>query len=295
PGALVEGMEEMIRRAVGPHIEMTVSAEADLWPVLVDPHQLENALLNLCINARDAMPEGGSLGIAASNKSIAESVAGAWDIPPGRYVVIQVSDTGSGMSPEIVDRVFEPFFTTKPLGMGTGLGLSMVYGFAKQSGGLVRIHSKVGVGTSVSIYLPQHHQRPEAETPSSEQSVPATGRGETVLIVDDEPAVRTLMVEVLQELGYYILEAGDAASALALLRTHPRVDLLVTDVGLPGGMNGRQLADAARVDQADLPVLFVTGYSVGALGEQLPEGMHIITKPFDMGTLARRARELTQR
>jgi len=294
PGALVEGMAEMVQRAAGPQIDMTVSAQAGLWSVLVDHHQLENALLNLCINARDAMPYGGKLLIEIGNTDIVETAADAWNVPPGRYVVIRVADTGTGMPPEVVERVFEPFFTTKPLGMGTGLGLSMVYGFAKQSGGLVRIHSKLGLGTSVSVYLPHHHERPEAPQAVPEQPSPHAKEGENVLIVDDEPAVRALMAEVLTELGYFILEASDGASALALLHTHARVDLLITDVGLPGGMNGRQVADAARVDRPDLPILFVTGYSEGALGEKLPEGMHIMTKPFDMGTLARRARELIQ-
>ena len=292
PGVLVHGMEEMIRRTVGPQIDMTVTAHTGHWSVLVDPHQLENALLNLCINARDSMPDGGKLHIESGSISIDDATAHAWNVPAGPYAVIRVTDTGYGMPPDVVERVFEPFFTTKPLGMGTGLGLSMVYGFAKQSGGLVRVHSRVGEGTSVSIYLPHHHEPAPVPVAQPEPPSPKANAGDNVLIVDDEPAVRALMAEVLRELGYCILEAGDGASALALLRTETRVDLLITDVGLPGGMNGRQIADAARVDRPALPVLFVTGYSEGALGEQLPEGMHILTKPFDMSTLARRASEL---
>ena len=293
--ALVEGMEEIISRSIGPQILMALSPDTGPLPVLVDAHQLENALLNLCINARDAMPEGGELRIETSTKAVAESNASAWNVPAGDYVVIQVSDTGAGMPPDIVERVFEPFFTTKPLGVGTGLGLSMVYGFAKQSGGLVRIHSKVGVGTSVSIYLPHHHALPLNDMDPAAQAVPSPAQGESVLVVDDEPAVRMLMAEVLRDLGYLIIEAADGASALALLRTAARVDLLITDVGLPGGMNGRQLADAARESRPELPILFVTGYSEGALGEKLPRGMHVMTKPFDIATFAVRTRELTER
>lgn len=294
PRTLVLGMQEMITRAGGPHIEMTVSADESLWSVLVDAHQLENALLNLCINARDAIAGGGKIVIEIKNHTIFKETADAWAIPPGEYVMLRVTDNGEGMAPEIIDHVFEPFFTTKPLGMGTGLGLSMVYGFAKQSGGVVRIHSTVGTGTSVSIYLPSHHVPPEAQHSDLEQPSPTAHKGEHILVVDDEHAVRSLMVEVLRELGYFILEAVDGASALELLRSDVRVDLLITDVGLPGGMNGRQVADAARLDRPRLPILFVTGYSEGALGERLPSGMHIITKPFDMGALARRVRELTQ-
>ena len=289
---LVQGMEELIRRTVGPEIRTVLELEDGLWPTLVDPHQLENALLNLCINARDAMPFGGHLLLKTANRVLTDAAAADAGMAAGDYVALEVTDSGSGMSAEVVRRVFEPFFTTKPLGMGTGLGLSMVYGFAKQSGGEVRIASEPGLGTSVCVHLPRHatDELPQAVRDTS--AAPRGAQGETVLVVDDERAVRMLILDILQDQGYSVLAAADGDGAMAILRSDVRVDLLVTDVGLPGGMNGRQIADAARVDRPGLPVLFVTGYAEGAMAGEMPPGMHLLAKPFSMDLLSARVREL---
>ncbi|ALN74966.1 ATP-binding protein [Aureimonas sp. AU20] len=292
---IVAGMEEMVRRTVGPAIAVEVHGTAGLWPVLVDPNQLENALLNLCINARDAMPHGGRLVLETANRTIAERAALVRDMPPGDYASLTVSDNGVGMAPEIMERVFEPFFTTKPIGLGTGLGLSMIYGFAKQSGGEVRLHSQVGEGTSVTIFLPRHAvAEADARVPEPEPASPRTGAGETVLVIDDEPLVRMLVVDVLEDLGYSAIEAADGPEGLEILRSGIGVDLLVTDVGLPKGMNGRQVADAARALRPGLKVLFVTGYAETAVLSHghLESGMQVVTKPFDLTVLARRIKDL---
>jgi CheY-like chemotaxis protein len=217
------------------------------------------------------------------------------DLPPGQYVSLCVTDTGTGMSPETIERAFDPFYTTKPLGEGTGLGLSMIYGFVRQSGGQVRIYSEVGEGTTMCLYFPRVHSREQPEQDATGPTpLPPSLVGETVLVVDDEPAVRTLIVDTLAELGYNAMEAGDGVSGLAMLREQPGIQLLVTDVGLPKGMNGRQLADAARVDRPDLKVLFITGYAENAVigNGQLDPGMHVLTKPFAMDVLASRIREV---
>jgi signal transduction histidine kinase len=292
---LIRGMEDLIRRTVGPAIDVGVIAAPDLWNVHVDASQFENALLNLCINARDAMPDGGRLVIETANHTLDARAAEAADLAPGAYVSMSVRDNGVGMPAEVAAMAFDPFFTTKPLGMGTGLGLSMIYGFAKQSGGRVSIHSKVGEGTAVCIELPRSEAAPEeAVEPTGVAAAPRADRGETVLVVDDEASLRMLIVEVMQDLGYATLEAGDGAEALRWLRSGRRIDLLVTDVGLPGGMNGRQVADAARSERPALKVLFVTGYAENAvLGHgTLDAGMHVMTKPFEMDALARRVKEL---
>ena len=292
---LMLGMEDLVRRTMGPEVELEVVAGVGLWNVQADASQLENALLNLCINARDAMPQGGKLTIETANRRIDERSARSSDIDPGQYVSLCVSDNGVGMAPDVVARAFDPFFTTKPMGLGTGLGLSMIYGFAKQSGGQARIYSEVGEGTMVCVYLPRHLAgEPEDDSlPEPVQPAPAPS-GRTVLVLDDEPTVRMVVVEVMQELGYATLEAGDGAEALKLLESPVCVDLLVSDVGLPGGMNGRQVADAARVRRPGLKVLFITGYAENAVLSHghLDPGMHVITKPFDLDTLARRTREL---
>jgi len=292
---LVGGLLEMIRRTVGPGVQVETSGEAGLWPTLVDTSQLENALLNLCINARDAMPDGGRIVIETANCAIGPHQAKRLDLPEGQYIALCVSDTGTGMPPDVIAKAFDPFFTTKPLGQGTGLGLSMIYGFTQQSGGQVRIDSTVGEGTRVCIYLPRH--RGEAagdDAPAQAQLAPVAGAGETVLVVDDEPAVRMLVTDVLHDLGYTAIEAADGAGGLKVLQSRARIDLLVTDVGLPGMMNGRQMADAARVQRPGLKVLFITGFAETALlrNGQLEQGMSVLTKPFPVETLAARIREL---
>ncbi|KTT72462.1 ATP-binding protein [Sphingomonas endophytica] len=293
---LVGGMQELIHRTLGPSITLEVVQAAGLWSALVDPNQLENALLNLCINARDAMPEGGRVTIETANKWLDERAARPRDLPPGQYLSLCVTDTGTGMTPDVQARAFDPFFTTKPLGEGTGLGLSMIYGFARQSGGQVRIYSESGEGTTVCIYLPRHHgdaaQEDEATLPL-DQAQPARGTP-TVLVVDDEPTVRMLVIEVLDELGYTTIEAGDGTAAVRILDSGVRPDLLVTDVGLPGKMNGRQVADAALERFPDLRVLFITGYAENAVigNGQLEPHMALLTKPFSMEGLAGKVRAL---
>jgi len=288
---LVLGMEDLLRRTVGPAVAIEVIGAADLWTALVDASQLENSLLNLCINARDAMPSGGHIRIATANQRLNQRAADAQQMPAGEYLSLSVTDSGSGISPEVMSRVFEPFFTTKQPGEGTGLGLSMVYGFAKQSGGLVRIYSEVGRGSTVCIYLPRHHGMAESVQAPELPALPVhTAAHETVLVVDDEPSVRLLIVDILQDMGYKVLEAADSASGLALLQSDVHVDLLISDVGLPGGMNGRQMAEVGRANRPAMRVLFLTGYAQTAVfgGGQLDEGVEVMTKPFNIDALSER-------
>ena len=292
---LIGEIEEMIRRAVGPEIEVEVVGAGGLWLTLADANQLENALLNLCINARDAMPDSGRLTIETANKWLDDRAARERDLPAGQYISICVTDTGTGMSQDVIEHAFEPFFTTKPLGVGTGLGLSMIYGFARQSGGQVRIYSEVGQGTTMCIYLPRYVGEVDSAPEEALLSAAAEAQpGETVLVVDDEPLVRMLVVEVLEEAGFKALAAEDGATGLTLLRSDARIDLLITDVGLPGGMNGRQLADAARVGRPDLKVLFVTGYAENAVvgNGHLDPHMSILTKPFAIAALGEKISEI---
>ncbi len=294
---LITGMEELVRRTMGPAIQVETALAAGLWPTLCDPNQLENALLNLCINARDAMPGGGQVTIATSNAGFDEAEALQLGVAAGDYVAVAVTDTGTGMPPEVIARAFDPFFTTKPIGQGTGLGLSMIYGFAKQSGGQIRIRSELGRGTTMTIFLPRHAAVPEEEAmPTDQAPTPRAEQGETVLIVDDEPTVRMLLREVLEEWGYEAVEAADGAAALLVLQSGIRLDLRVTDVGLPGGMNGRQVADAGRALRPGLQVLFITGYAEGAvLGKgQLEPWMHVLHKPFEVDALTSRVRQIIQ-
>ena len=290
--ALVAGIEDLLARTLGPSVALDLELAAGLWGTLCDPNQLENALLNLAINARDAMPGGGRLLIRTENAAPGEveptvHAEGGLEgmAPPGGYVAIEVTDTGAGMPPDVLERVFEPFFTTKPLGQGTGLGLSMLYGFIRQSGGQVRVRSAPGEGTSFRLLLPRHDAIADiADAPGSPCAVAAVAEG-TVLIVDDEEAVRVLVAETLQEVGYAVLQAADSASGLALLQSAGPVDVLVTDVGLPG-LNGRQLADAARALRPGLRVLFITGYAGSMVGhEALDPGMEILVKPFALHAL----------
>ena len=292
---LVMDMEELIRRTVGPQITLEVVTAVGLWSALIDASQLESALLNLCINARDAMPEGGRITIETANKWLDDHAAKERDLPPGQYLSLCVTDTGSGMTPDVIARAFDPFFTTKPIGQGTGLGPSMVYGFVRQSGGQVRIYSEVGCGTTMCLYLPRHYgsssEIPTITAPTASARVPT---GKTVLIVDDEPSVRMLVTEVLEDLGYSPIEASDGPAGLRILESDATVDLLISDVGLPGGINGRQLADAARITRPELKVLFITGYAENAIigSGHLAPGMRVLTKPFVVETLANRIQDM---
>jgi PAS domain S-box-containing protein len=292
---LVADMGELIRRTVGPSIKVEVVGAADLWTSEVDPNQLENALLNLCINARDAMTDGGSLMIETNNRWLDERSARERDVPAGQYVTLSVTDTGVGMTPAVVARAFDPFFTTKPLGAGTGLGLSMTYGFARQSGGQVRIYSEVGRGATVCLYLPRHLGAAETiEVPPDLSDMPHATHGETVLVIDDEPLVRMLVTDVLRELGYAAIEAVDGAQGLKILRSAVRIDLLITDIGLPGGMDGGQVAEAARKLRPAVKVLFITGFAEKAVLSHghIEAGMSVLTKPFSMEALASRVKGL---
>ncbi len=300
---LVTGMAELITGSISARIHFEVAGAADLWPARVDQNQLENALLNLCINARDAMPDGGRLTVETGNHRLDAEAAAENDLEPGHYVSLSVSDTGSGMSPAVIARAFDPFFTTKPIGVGTGLGLSMVYGFARQSGGHVRIRSVVDQGTTVCIYLPRH--RSEIDKDSDEDSdgvsvgqmpvIPAEVAG-VVLVVDDEPTVRMLLTDLLHEMGYGTIEAGDGNAALKWLMSDRAIALLITDVGLPGSINGRQLASAARSTRPDLKILFVTGYAENAVINQghLEAGMQMVLKPFVVESLGIRIKHFIE-
>jgi len=298
---LVASMEDLLRRSMGPSIDLEMVLAGGLWPTLCDPNQLENAILNLAINARDAMPQGGRLTIETANAHLDDAYVRSQggEIRAGQYVAVSVTDTGIGMAPEIIEKAFDPFFTTKPTGQGTGLGLSMLYGFIKQSEGHVRIYSELGQGTTFKLYLPRHRggADPDSAETAIDNSVALRAEaGETVLVVDDEAAVRVLVTEILEELGYAAIEAADGPSGLRILQSDARIDLLVTDVGLPG-LNGRQLADAGRVGRPGLKVLFMTGYAHNAAvgtGSALEPGMEIISKPFALDTLAKKIRAMIE-
>ena len=301
PNRLISGMEELVQRTVGPAITVQTVLALGLWRTFCDPNYLESAILNLCINARDAMPGGGHLTIETGNTWVDQKGAAERDMEPGQFVSISVTDTGCGMAPDVVARAFDPFYTTKPTGQGTGLGLSMVYGFSRQSGGLARIYSELGMGTTVRLTLPRYFGS-EEEADANLEPEQALDRirapeGQTVLVVDDEASVRMLVTEVLEEMGYSAIEAADAKSGLRILQSNVRIDLLVTDVGLPGGMNGRQMADAARQVRPDLKILFITGYAenaaIGAHG--LDPGMYLIAKPFAMDSLGAHVRAIVGR
>jgi PAS domain S-box-containing protein len=295
---LVSSMEDLVRRTMGPDIAVEVVGAGGLWLTRVDPPQLENALLNLCLNARDAMSAGGGrLTIETANKWLDERAAAERDVPSGQYVSLCVTDTGTGMDAEVVSRAFDPFFTTKPLGEGTGLGLSMVYGFARQSGGQVRIYSEVGRGTTMCIYLPRYVGALDPVEPPESFSGAHAADGETILVIDDDATVRLLIRDVLTAGGYHVIEAADGPAGISVLGSLKRIDLLITDVGLPGGMNGRQVADAARTYRPDLKVLFITGYAENAAigNDRLEAGMHILTKPFGIAALEERVHALMNR
>jgi len=290
--ALVQGMADLLRRTLGEQVVLRIAAAHGCWHALTDPNQLESAILNLAINARDAMPQGGELTIAATNMvldapfTLGDSPLRDGRLEPGAYVAVAVTDTGVGMSAEVMEKVFEPFFTTKPTGQGTGLGLSMVYGFARQSGGEVRISSRPAQGTTVTLYLPRAPAGVAPVLPAGAAVMPR-GAGETVLVVEDVAAVRMLIVEALGELGYRVIEAAGGSEALPILASARSIDLLVSDVGLPG-LNGRQIAEYARERRPRLKVLFVTGYTEDAAirSGTLGPGMAVITKPFAIAALA---------
>jgi PAS domain S-box-containing protein len=291
---LVTSMEDLLRRTMGERIALDLRLAEDLWLTLCDPNQLENAVLNLAINARDAMPNGGCLTIETANVTFDAAAGRARDIRPDDYVCLAVADTGTGMDEDTIEKAFEPFFTTKPIGQGTGLGLSMIYGFARQSEGYVKIASKLGAGTVVKLLLPRHEGATQTEGDEAPAAAPPA-EGETVLVVEDEPVVRALIVEVLADLGYAALEASDGPAGLDILNSKQRIDLLITDIGLPG-LNGRQVADAGRLKRPGLKVLFMTGYAENAAFASgfLEAGMAMITKPFAMEALGARVRSIIE-
>ncbi len=294
-GRLVTSMSDLLRRTIGEQIAVETVLAGGLWPVHADPNQLEVAILNLAVNARDAMPTGGRLTIETANAYLDDVYAAAQaEVVPGQYVVTAITDSGIGMSRETVARAFEPFFTTKEVGHGTGLGLSQVYGFVKQSGGHVKIYSEVGLGTTVKIYLPRLHAFAAEIEAAPAAEVPGAGQAETVLVVEDDADVRAYTTGILRELGYQVIEVGDGQSALQRLAQHPEIELLFTDVGLPGGMNGRQLADQARLARRDLRVLFTTGYARNAIVHdgRLDPGVQLITKPFTYAALGAKLRDM---
>jgi signal transduction histidine kinase len=290
---LVAGMSDMLRRTLGEQVEVDTQLDPKLWQVEIDENQLESALLNLAVNARDAMPQGGRLSIQTSNIDLQDRRLGT-ELPPGDYVVIGVIDNGAGMTADVLARAFEPFFTTKGVGQGTGLGLSQVYGFVNQSGGKVKISSQPGVGTSIEIYLPRLMDARELAEEETPRALPSSAARGTVLIVEDDPDVRGYTVDTIRELGYEVLEARDGPSALKVLQStaNGAIDLLFTDVVLPGGLNGQQLAQRAVEVHPHLKVLFATGYARDAIVHdgRLDPGVHLITKPFVYSELASRLR-----
>jgi len=295
PTKLISGMSDLLRRTIGEQMNIEVVLGGGTWPVHADPQLLENAILNLCVNARDAMPDGGRLTIETSNTSLDEAYAqGNLEVVPGQYVLISVTDTGTGMAPEIVDRVFEPFFTTKEVGRGTGLGLSQVFGFVKQSGGHIKIYSEVGVGTSVKLYLPRYLGEATAAAPFTPRPVSPRARpGETILLVEDDENVRKTTGEALQDLGYGVVLAATGEDAIARFDGASRIDLLMTDIVMPG-MTGRVLADRLRSDHPNLHVLYMTGYTRNAVVHNgvLDFGVAFLQKPFTLEQLSRKVRDV---
>ncbi|MEQ8347773.1 MAG: PAS domain-containing protein [Sneathiellaceae bacterium] len=295
PG-LLSGMEALLRRTLGGNVEIRFAGDSDVWPAMVDGPQLEAALLNLCINARDAMPEGGRLTVETVNAHLDRDYAD-WneEVVPGDYVMIAVSDSGSGMAPEVVARAFEPFFTTKGVGKGSGLGLSMVFGFAKQSRGHVKIYSEPGQGSTIRLYLPRAAGKEEALPPPA-LAERAAGGSERILLVEDDELVRRHVAAQLESLGYRVIDAASGPAALEVLESDSQVDILFTDIIMPGGMNGRQLAEAALRLRPDLPVLFTSGYAENAIVHhgRLDAGVHLLNKPYRQQDLAAKLREVLE-
>lgn len=292
---LVGGMSELLRRTIGEQVAVETVLAGGLWPAHIDPSQLENAILNLAVNARDAMPDGGRLTIETNNTHLDDGYAAQHDeVEPGQYIVICVTDTGTGMPPHVVERAFDPFYTTKEVGKGTGLGLSQVFGFVKQSGGHVKIYSEPEQGTTIKLYLPRHFGKPDDGAGEDGDAPIAHARDdEIVLVVEDEERVRRMSVDALRSLGYTVVQASGGVEALEVLRNHPRVDLLFTDIVM-AGMNGRRLADAARLARPELKVLFTTGYTRNAVVHNgvLDPGVAFLSKPFALDQLARKVRQV---
>ena len=289
PDRLVLGMEELLRRTLGPTVDLSLSLHDGLWLILCDPNQMETALLNVAINARDAMPGGGRLVIATEDREIGPDEAQE-DMPAGPYVAISVTDTGTGMSAVTVERMFDPFFTTKPTGQGTGLGLSQVYGYVRQSGGFVQVRSAPGEGTTLTIHMPRHAMATSMEPDPAPSAPPVRAapmaEGARVLVIEDDARVRAVISEALHDLGCTVLEADDGSAGWQIVQSDTPLDLMITDVGLPG-MNGRQLADAALIQRPKMPVLIITGYAGAALADlALPESMHLLRKPFTLADLS---------
>jgi signal transduction histidine kinase/CheY-like chemotaxis protein len=294
-GRLITGMSDLLRRTLGEQITVETVLGGGIWRAHADPNQLELAILNLAVNARDAMPDGGKLTLETANAYLDEQYAASQsEVLPGQYVMIAVTDTGSGMTNEVMAKAFDPFFTTKGVGHGTGLGLSQVYGFVKQSRGHVKIYSEVGQGTTIKIYVPRVHSAVASEEPQQSMEIARASPNETILVVEDDPDVRSYSCESLRELGYAVLEADTGLGGLQMLRHHPEIGVLFTDVGLPGGMNGRQFAEQAKKLRPDLKVLFTTGYARNAIvhGGRLDPGVELLTKPFTQMALASKLRDI---
>ena len=291
-GRFIKGMDDMLRRALGEEIELETVISGGLWNALVDPGQIENALLNLGINARDAMPEGGRLTIEAGNAKLDDEYARSHDVAPGQYVMVGVTDTGTGIAPDLLERVFEPFFSTKPEGKGTGLGLSMVYGFVKQSGGHVKVYSELGHGTTIKLYLPRVHE--VEDTLADEAALPVRGGSETILVVEDDDEVRETAVNLLTDLGYRVLKAREALGALSVVESGVPIDLLFTDVVMPGPLRSPDLARKATERLPGLAVLFTSGYTENAIvhGGRLDRGVELLSKPYTREALARKIRHV---
>jgi PAS domain S-box-containing protein len=294
-GRLVTSMSDLLRRTLGEQVTVETVLGGGLWRALADPNQLELAIINLAVNARDAMPRGGRLTLETANVYLDERYAiGQIEVIPGQYVMLAVTDTGSGMTDEVKAKAFDPFFTTKDVGHGTGLGLSQVYGFVKQSRGHIKIYSEIGEGTTIKLYMPRAHSVADIEDEEATQPFPRGSTGETILVVEDDRDVRTYTCDTLRELGYVVVEAESGFAALALLDAYPQIRLLFTDIGLPGGMNGRQLADETRRRRKGIKVLFTTGYARNAIihGGRLDPGVELITKPFSQAALASKLRDI---
>jgi PAS domain S-box-containing protein len=294
-GRLVRGVDEMLRRALGEGIEIETAIAGGLWNTFVDPGQVEDALLNLAINARDAMDGQGKLTLEAGNAFLDDAYATAHDVAAGQYVMLAVTDTGSGMSAEVIEQAFEPFFSTKPEGQGTGLGLSQVYGFVKQSGGHVKIYSEVGHGTTIRLYLPR--SRRDEDIVTDVDAGPVSGGTETILVVEDDETVRETVVELITELGYRVLKAKDAESALSVVDSGVPIDLLFTDVVMPGTLRSPELARIVRERRPEIAVMFTSGYTENAIvhGGRLDEGVDLLSKPYTREALARRLRDALRR